>query len=330
MAKRIKSQVEKIRDLLVNQPFEEVYSIHFANKQITKELFDVFFDSFDSNNLKTSEYNSKKIDLLKEWVGLKYNRGLRLNKFPSFVDFYIEQFYRDDGLRYVNYPGNILVLEKELEQGENFEEYVFNFEFQLVTKDWWSAEDHKIWIDLQRKRMVVKDFEPYILDLENELNETFLNDEEFNFEGNKKIYQEHIDNIKIEIARIKLFKKDINKVSILENLINYFEALEKNDHHYLFVVNQEDDKQVKAEQTLKLNLLHQFGIIEFLNRVWKTNNIPKPLEFLLATLINEKNTSIQPRLSKQDDPKLRNTTSNNKLENYLKDFDLEPDKIKRP
>ena len=185
MAKRIKSQVVKIRDLLVNQPFEEVYSIHFANKQITKELFDVFFDSFDSNKLKTSEYNSKKIDLLKEWVGQKYTLGLILNKFPSFVDFYIEQFYREDGLRYVNYPGNIIVLEKELEQGEDFEKYVFNFEFQFVNKVWWSAEDHKNWMELQRKRMVVKDFEPYILDLENELNETFLNDEEFNFEGNK-------------------------------------------------------------------------------------------------------------------------------------------------
>ncbi len=328
MAKRIKSQVEKFRDLLVNQPFEEVYSIHFANKQITKELFDDFFDSFDSNKLKTSEYNSKKIDLLKEWVGHKYTIGLILNKFPSFVDFYIEQFYREDGLRYVNYPGNIIVLEKELEQGEDFEKYVNKFEFQLVTKDWWSPEDHKTWMELQRKRMVVKDFEPYILNLENELNETFLNNEEYNFEGNKKIYQEHIDNIKIEIARIKLFKKDINKALILENLINYFEALEKNDEHYLFVVNQENDKQVKAEQTLKLNLLYQFGIINYLDRIWHQNKIKKPMQFLLSTLINEPPNSIQPRLSDKNHAKLRNTTSNNKLENYLKDFGLEPDKIK--
>lgn len=87
---------------------------------------------------------------------------------------------------------------------------------------------------------------------------------------------------------------------------------------------------IRGEQTLKLNLLHQFGIIEHLKKIWKMNHINNVgLEILICKLINAENaSSIRPRLSSKEDPKLRNETSNEKLEEFLKKFNLLPDKIK--
>lgn len=87
---------------------------------------------------------------------------------------------------------------------------------------------------------------------------------------------------------------------------------------------------IRGEITLKINLLHQFGIIEHLRKVWKLNDIKDiGIETLIAKIINvAKPEDIRPRLTKKDDPKLRNNTANRNTENFLEQFKLTIDKIK--
>ncbi|MBK6546717.1 MAG: hypothetical protein IPG12_15790 [Saprospiraceae bacterium] len=243
-------------------------------------------------------------------------------------------FYKEDGLKLFGNrrQGNIIVLDTKPDEDEevDFEAFIQEYENKLINKSWWSDYETEVWLELQKKRRIVEDFEDYIYNLENEIFEDWSQDKEI-FLGNYKIiYQKHIDSIKLEISKIKLFKEEIEKIPILENLIDYLTALVKDESYYYDVANREDNNQARTEQTLKLNLLHQFGIIKFLDGIWLKYNIPKPMEFLISTLINEKHNSIQPRLSNKNDLKLRNPTSNKKLENYLKEFGLELDQIKHP
>ncbi|MGB3227122.1 MAG: hypothetical protein WBB02_04035 [Saprospiraceae bacterium] len=326
----MKDQVEQIRDQLINQPYEDVYMAHFARKEWTIGLYDVFLKSFNTTNVRTSELNSEKINLLKNWVKAKFEYDPTFYNFPSFIEFYIDQFYKEDGLRYFFHEGNKLVFEKGMENILDLEEYVFEFESKLLKKAWWSDEDNKLWMDLERKKRVVKNFEDYIYNFEKEIIETWGETEELSYDNYKIISQKHIKSIKFEIATIKLFKGDIEKIPILENLINYLDARSSVEKSYLDLISKGEVGQVRVEQSLKLNLLHQFGIIEFLRSVWKKNQIVKPIEFLLEKLIAEKHTSIQPRLTNKDDKKLRTIAGNQKLEKFLDDFNLEQDQIKYP
>ncbi len=333
MAKRIKSQVEKIRDQLIKQPYEDVYMAHFARKEMTFGLYDVFLKSFDTKGLSISKFNEITIRSIKNWVTYKYEDLQRMKKFPSFLDYYIETLYDNDGLRQFDTKGEIIVSGRDLEPDENLEKYIQEFEFGLTKKNWWSDKDSEAWMILQRKRSVVKDFEIYLIELQTEVYNIWIEDNENVREECMGIYQKHINRIKLQISKIKLFKDNIEKVPILENLINYIEALSKDDQNFMYISNREveETKQERATQTLKLNLLHQFGIIEFLRGVWKTNNITiRGMEFLIETLICEKRTSIQPRLSSNNDSKLRTIAGVEKLEVYLKNFGLELDRIKLP
>lgn len=327
----MESQVEQIREQLINQPYEDVYSAHFARKEMTDELYDVFLKSFDTKGLSISKFNLITIRSIKNWVTYKYEVLESMKKFPSFLDFYIGTLYDNDGLRQFDTKGEIIVAGRDLEPDENFEKYIQNFEFVLTKKNWWSVEDNEVWINFQRKRRIVIEFEMYLIDLQQEIYKVWLLEDENVRECCLLIYQKHINRIKLEISKIKLFKEDIEKVPILENLINYIDALSNDDSHFTYIEDKKTQEinQIQAQQNLKLNLLHQFGIVEFLKRVWQKNNIAKPMEFLISTLINEKPKSIQPRLSKNDDPKLRTNAGSKKLEEYLEDFGLELDKINR-
>ncbi len=120
------------------------------------------------------------------------------------------------------------------------------------------------------------------------------------------------ENPEIELLNLLLESLTINKTS---KVIEDFEKA---------------TPSIRGEQTLKLNLLHQFGVIDHLRKVWDLNNIKEAgMEILIAKIINAENPeSIRPRLTKKDDDKLRTDTANAKTDEFLEKFKLTIDKIK--
>lgn len=149
----------------------------------------------------------------------------------------------------------------------------------------------------------------------------------------KKVHiQRKIINIKMESRRNHL---DIRNNEFEENpeieLLNLLlESLSLNNNLKEIEDFEKATPSIRGEQTLKLNLLHQFGIIEHLRKVWKHNDIKDiGIETLIAKIINAENPeSIRPRLAKKDDEKLRTNTANAKTEEFLEKFKLTIDKIK--
>ncbi|MGB5025196.1 MAG: hypothetical protein WBO44_07595 [Saprospiraceae bacterium] len=324
------NQINKIRNQLSEQPFEDVYTINFAFKAISDELFEVFSKSFDHNQIITSEINRGKIKIFKEWVEDEFNY-FGVNEFPGFIEFYIKTIYNEVGLRSGNPEYHIIFLDKELQKGENIEFYIKKFESKLQSKKWMTDRDLSIYNDFREQRLVIEQFESYLLDLFNDLFRPLDEEEGSGIQEPQKVYNRHIDKIKFEIAHNRLFKQNENRIEILENLISYIEAMSKTDSIFLPVIKEKVSINAKIEQNLKLNLLHQFGIIKFLKEVWLKNDITKPLANLLETLITEPHGSIQPRLSDgKNDSKLRNDQATKKLETYLKNFNLNIDQIKHP
>lgn len=330
MAKNKKNIIDQIRKEIELEPVEDVYEKYFSGKESNEELLETFLKSFDTENINVSEFKSIKINGIKNWVEKEYDESNEIFWFPHFIDYYISRNYKEDGLKsHGYYHGiDIIVLDRHPEEDDDLEDFIKEFEDNLLLKSWWGDYETEVWSDLQRKRRIVEDFEDYIYELESEIFEIGLEDRETFIANYKIVYQKHIDRIKLDIAKCRLFKENLEKVPVLENLINYLDALVKDESYYWDVAKELEGSQERAEQTLKLNLMHQFGIIKYLNQIWGEYNIPKALEFLISTLINEKHTSIQPRLSNSNDPKLRNPTSIKKLENYLKEFGLDLDQIK--
>lgn len=274
MNKNDENHVKLIREQLVSQSYEDVYSIHFSGQEMTEELFTRFIDSFDTVNLEISDFNKTKLNLLMTWVGYVQNKGLSFNKFPSFINFYTNHMYKNNGLRNRMSKCCDLVLDKEMEKTDDFISYVEEYETKLLIKSWLTAEDKLLWTDLQRKRKIVEEFEDYIYNLENELNEIWDSNEENFLELYKNVYDEHINGIKIKIAELKLFKGDFNKISIFENLMEYF--IQLRDNFSLFnlegrgQIKQEDpgeiDIQINLEDQEKFVYCSKLGVIDFLKK----------------------------------------------------------------
>lgn len=334
MTKKSKITIEEIRKNLLVESYEDVYEKYFAGKSFSDELFKIFLDSFDlmDLDLNLSDFEEDNFINFSLWVHEQCEHIVN-GKFPKFINYYIQSIYRDNGLYNFEKMGkrNFLVFKNRPDDYGGIDYLIRDYETKLVNKSWWSDYEETIWEELQRKRSIVAEFEIYIYSLENEIFETWAEDNEVLFEKYTSICLKHIERIKMEIASIKLFQDGIERIPVLENLLDYIAALSKDVSYYYYNPKESEEKNlVRVQQTLKLNLLHQFGIIKFLKRVWVENQIDKPLEFLLATLIDEKQSSIQPRLSSKDDPKLRTKPANKKLEKYLEDFDLEQDHIKNP
>lgn len=140
----------------------------------------------------------------------------------------------------------------------------------------------------------------------------------------------------IDTEEEKLFQVNIHN-KFFENCLKLVTLLYENENNHLLekdLTEIEDFEKttpyIRGEQTLKLNLLHQFGIIKHLKEVWALNKISNlGIEILIAKIINAENPeSIRPRLVKKDDPKLRNDAANEKTEKFLEQFNLTIDKIK--
>lgn len=327
MVKKKKFNIEKIKKLLTNQPFEDVYSNFFAGEVLDSESFLAFELAFNNEGFENDRIKFLKLKLLTEWINQNLDERI-LDFFPNFIEFYISIMYRKNGLRaYSDSSGSVIAISREPD-ALSYSQVVILYEQNLIQKTWWSELDSVLWMEFKKKRKEVEDFEEYIYKLEEDITRNLHSEEESEIGVQLPlIYTKHINKVRLKIAEMKLFNGDPMKVQILENLINYIDALAKDETHYLSVINKEENNQTKAEQTLKLNLLHQFGIIKFLNEVWLRYNIARPMEHLLATLMNENHKSIQPRLSDRNHKKLINDTSLEKLEKYLKDFGMEPNQM---
>lgn len=87
------------------------------------------------------------------------------------------------------------------------------------------------------------------------------------------------------------------------------------------------EKKEKMEQIQKIIMLHEFGIIQYLDKVWEENKIKTKVEYLISSLIDEPADSIRPRLSNPDDPKLNTDPAITKSSEYLLKFGLEKGEI---
>lgn len=326
--------VKQIVNLLKKQPLEDVYSKNFAGKKITKEILTLKKESFMKYYAECDDFNQRKIREFTDCIEAKILNE-NLDYFPSFLEVYIDKLYRSNGLKsYTSGDMPEFILSKELDLNENYNELVSKFETILMNKSWITEKDIKRWNDFQIKRKNLVLIEEYIYSLEedirNDINANLFDEEnEPNF---LVIFNRHINRIKLEIAEIRLFEYSSDKIPRLEKLVEYFSELSKKPLKYWNdIMEDEGEKnQKKITLTLKLNLLHQFGIIEYLRRVWGSNDMLLPVEYLLETLINGKYDTIQPRLSKPEEPKLRNPTSIRDLKRELKKFGMVMDSIKTP
>lgn len=311
---KMTSQIEKIRKQLVSQQYEDVYSIHFANNVMTKTLYNVFIQAFDVANLELTEFKSKKIILLKNWVEAIYDSEFDFNKFPTFYNFYINNFYRDDGLRNNNSDSNLLVLEKALTRGSDFIKIIQEYELGLMRREWWSDQDNILFSELQRKRKVVEYFEPYILNFELRMETALSGDNEFIVEKCNQVSKDCIELIKAEIAKIKLFKGDFEKIPMLENLIDYISALGINDNNYDYLFKDMHNNEVSIESLhvpIKLQDQEKFiycsklGIIEFLKEKLKDTGVKltdSKLYPLISMITGNNIASVQKLMSFHNNP----------------------------
>ncbi|MBK8241792.1 MAG: hypothetical protein IPK88_00035 [Saprospiraceae bacterium] len=148
----------------------------------------------------------------------------------------------------------------------------------------------------------------------------------------KKVHiQKKIIDIKMESRRAHLdFKNNEFEENPEIELLNLLlQSLTLNNTSKEIEDYEKATPSIRGEQTLKLNLLHQFGIIDHLRKVWDLNNIKEAgMEILIAKIINENPESIRPRLAKKDDVKLRTDYANAKTDEFLEKFKLTIDKIK--
>lgn len=155
-----------------------------------------------------------------------------------------------------------------------------------------------------------------------------------------------ISDTKDSIIQSGLFPTSETEKKLINDRLEYLKALKEWVETYpLFkepqneLNNQQDindpNKYIKTPKrgdiSFKLNLLHQFGIIQYLNKVWALNNLKGKREKLVAELVGSSNEgTIQPLLSSKDDERLRTKAMNEKIEDFLNDFGLDIDNIKIP
>ncbi|MBL0236013.1 MAG: hypothetical protein IPQ02_05195 [Saprospiraceae bacterium] len=325
---------QDILNQLKNDSLEDVYSTNFANKTITIEIIELKRQSFLLYYDNCNEFNKRKIKDFTDTVeDIIENDNLKV--FPSYLKIYLDKLYRPNGLKNYGYNSVLqFILSSELELNQNLDELVSKFEENLIQKPWLTSNDKKLWADFKEKRKKILIIEEYIYSLEHDLRNDFSINSYDPLEESKylEIHIKHINALKLEIAEINLFENSKDKIPYLEMLIAYFFELSKIPINYWNRSNEKfSEKSLeKIQQTFKLNLLHQFGIIEFLKQVWTKNNVSMGLEFLIEKLINEPHGSIQPRLSSKQDPKLRTKSADKKLQEFLDNFKLEIDKIKLP
>jgi len=163
---------------------------------------------------------------------------------------------------------------------------------------------------------------------------------------NKHIHE--LDNI-ILLKLIKFWKKIINDLNFnntiskaldshlqLDNtntlLIELSETKIENYIQFLSDSNKDlvEINHQRGKQTKKLILLHEFGIIEHLRKVWLDNNINVGMEKLISVLIDEPEKSIRPRLANPNDSKLYTPRAKEEISDFLKPYDLFIGEIKLP
>ncbi|MBK8482811.1 MAG: hypothetical protein IPL31_00250 [Saprospiraceae bacterium] len=340
---------KQIANLLKKQPLEDVYSKNFAGKKTDREALALKRDLFTEYYSEFDDFNKRKLRYFINWVETKIINQ-HLKKFPSYLELYLDEMYSPNGLKmYTKRYVSEVILSKELESYVDRNEIVKEFEQKLINKNWWTTSDAEMWEGFQKKRSKVELFEEYIYALDKDLRKTMNDDIEKYPDNYPKVYNKHINNIRLQMSELKLFEGDSLKIIALGKLIEYFTELcnieskyfgpgydmkffskSNNELKYLGSISKEEEYQDKVEQKLKLNLLHQFGIIKHLKEVWLEKKIKRPLTYLITTLISEPYDSVQPRLTKPKDPVLRNKRSVPILKNYLKQFGIELDEIIHP
>ncbi|MBK6860818.1 MAG: hypothetical protein IPG95_11155 [Saprospiraceae bacterium] len=258
---------------LIDQPYEEVYSKYFAGKEINNETWDQFFDSFCNDELMISEFGKMKINYLVEFV-LRKNQNDGYIFFPTFVKFYIHTFYKNNGLRNTIPWRKLLENEQKIISLSSFNKYFQDYESEIIGKHWITDIDKFEWKQLQEKREAVLDFENYLYDLEYELDGTWNEGNEGFLEKYKEIYNEHIVRLRIEIAEIKLFRKDVNKIQVLENLIDYFTGLKDDYSNFNIFIKDASNSMNSEEYDIPINIQDQekfiycskLGVIDFLKK----------------------------------------------------------------
>lgn len=347
MNKDEQNLVLKIIDDFKTKPIEEIYSYYFASRFVDRidkiegleaDLMNIFYLVFNGlGNEKDSILKSKFEFLLKSVsTAIEFNQ---LTCFPTYIDLYIDFLYRKNGLLNVNRIPIFIYKDYYHYSFVHFSDCppeIEEYEIQLFNCQWLTDFDKEKIRILKGKREIVKPFEKFIYDFEKELSNVAYNLENTEYiENAKTTLQKHINKIKFELAEFRLFGglKNGQKEETYLNLIHYFESIYTIDElDWIELINEKDEtlERRRGDQSFKINLLHQYGIIQHLRKVWEINNPTKKIEDLISDIIGAKTSSIQPLLSNPKDNRLRTSSMNNKLESYLEKYNLLIDKIKQP
>lgn len=146
-----------------------------------------------------------------------------------------------------------------------------------------------------------------------------------------------------QIQQVRSWKFAIEKDLILKKMLGRTDFMIEDEKYFVNLtsylnllteqLNLDRDTNIyqRGDTVFRINLLHQFGIIQYINKVWEHNGLTGKRECLIKELIGSSNEkTIQPLLSKRDDTRLRSDKMNERIETFLNDFNLEIDKIKLP
>jgi len=168
---------EELRTQLKEQSFEDFYSEYFAGKPIAEYrnlLNDVFKDiyprideSFDDLKRRASDWLLMLVEYVSYegyWKLDEEIQEIDITYLPTFVEFYLSIHYEKNGLKtYVGFVGIFGTYEKYDEKYDLYLPTLYQFEQELLKKDWITEQDKILMDNLYVKRKTVVLFESQLL-----------------------------------------------------------------------------------------------------------------------------------------------------------------------
>ncbi|HRG69495.1 MAG TPA: hypothetical protein PLS73_11645, partial [Saprospiraceae bacterium] len=195
---------EELRTQLKEQSFEDFYSEYFAGKPIAEYrnlLNDVFKDiyprideSFDDLKRRASDWLLMLVEYVSYegyWKLDEEIQEIDITYLPTFVEFYLSIHYEKNGLKtYVGFVGIFGTYEKYDEKYDLYLPTLYQFEQELLKKDWITEQDKILMDNLYVKRKTVVLFESQLFNYKKEIARAWKSNGIKN--GNLDLFQKEI------------------------------------------------------------------------------------------------------------------------------------------
>lgn len=264
---------EELRTQLKEQSFEDFYSEYFAGKPIAEYrnlLNDVFKDiyprideSFDDLKRRASDWLLMLVEYVSYegyWKLDEEIQEIDITYLPTFVEFYFSIHYEQNGLKsYVGFVGIFGTYEKYDKKHDLYLPTLYQFEQELLKKDWISEQD-KILIDqLYAKRKTVVLFESQLFNFKKEIARAWKaieikngNLDIFQKEFLIPIYEKYLNQINLQIAEINITDPASPKIEVLSRCKDFFN-LSKDPTQPINLINKMEQLKVIQEQQIHVD-----------------------------------------------------------------------------